>query len=61
MANGSFSFWLRKKMHSFLQAKCITDAEERYDILLKTLDPQLSSKYQRRCEEATEEGNLPNI
>ncbi|KAH1047565.1 hypothetical protein J1N35_038349 [Gossypium stocksii] len=37
-------------------AKYITDAEERYDKLLKTLDPQLSSKYQRRCEEATKEG-----
>ncbi|XP_040958491.1 uncharacterized protein [Gossypium hirsutum] len=37
-------------------AKYITDAEERYDNLLKTLDPQLSSKYQRRCEEATKEG-----
>ncbi|TYI05590.1 hypothetical protein ES332_A10G099400v1 [Gossypium tomentosum] len=37
-------------------AKNITDAEERYDNLLKTLDPQLSSKYQRRCEEATKEG-----
>ncbi|TYJ14101.1 hypothetical protein E1A91_A10G094600v1 [Gossypium mustelinum] len=36
-------------------AKNITDAEERYDNLLKTLDPQLSSKYQRRCEEATKE------
>ncbi|XVF59006.1 hypothetical protein PTKIN_Ptkin07bG0239100 [Pterospermum kingtungense] len=37
-------------------AKYITDAEERYDNLLKTLDPQLSSKYHRRCEEATKEG-----
>ncbi|KAA3479874.1 ATP synthase subunit b 2 [Gossypium australe] len=37
-------------------AKYITDAEERYGNLLKTLDPQLSSKYQRRCEEATKEG-----
>ncbi|TYG98215.1 hypothetical protein ES288_A10G099600v1 [Gossypium darwinii] len=37
-------------------AKNITDAEERYDNLLKTLDPQLSSKYQRRCEEAAKEG-----
>ncbi|KAK8556684.1 hypothetical protein V6N13_064701 [Hibiscus sabdariffa] len=37
-------------------AKHITDAEERYDNLLKTLDPQLSLKYQRRCEEATKEG-----
>ncbi|XVF17290.1 hypothetical protein REPUB_Repub10bG0107000 [Reevesia pubescens] len=37
-------------------AKYIADAEERYDNLLKTLDPQLSLKYQRRCEEATKEG-----
>ncbi|XP_007047894.2 PREDICTED: uncharacterized protein LOC18611535 isoform X2 [Theobroma cacao] len=37
-------------------AKYITDSEERYDNLLKTLDPQLSSKYKRRCEEATKEG-----
>ncbi|XP_022751095.1 uncharacterized protein LOC111299864 isoform X2 [Durio zibethinus] len=37
-------------------AKYITDAEERYDNLLKSLDPHLSSKYQRRCEEATKEG-----
>ncbi|EOX92051.1 Uncharacterized protein TCM_001073 isoform 1 [Theobroma cacao] len=37
-------------------AKYITDSEERYDNLLKTLDPQLSSKYRRRCEEATKEG-----
>ncbi|XWS44958.1 hypothetical protein CRYUN_Cryun15aG0094600 [Craigia yunnanensis] len=39
-------------------AKYITDAEERYDNLLETLDPQLSSKYQRRCEEATKEGGM---
>ncbi|XP_034691268.1 uncharacterized protein LOC117918609 isoform X4 [Vitis riparia] len=37
-------------------AKCISEAEEKYDHLLKTLDPQLSSKYRRRCEEATKEG-----
>ncbi|OMO56113.1 hypothetical protein CCACVL1_26738 [Corchorus capsularis] len=37
-------------------AKYITDAEEKYDNLLKALNPQLSSKYQRRCEEATKEG-----
>ncbi|GLT33730.1 hypothetical protein SLA2020_082940 [Shorea laevis] len=37
-------------------AKYITKAEERYGNLLKTLDPQLSLNYQRRCEEATKEG-----
>ncbi|KAH7566884.1 hypothetical protein JRO89_XS08G0248800 [Xanthoceras sorbifolium] len=37
-------------------AKCITEAEEKYNSLLKSLDPQLSSNYQRRCEEATKEG-----
>ncbi|GLU13097.1 hypothetical protein SLE2022_297440 [Rubroshorea leprosula] len=37
-------------------AKYITEAEERYGNLLKTLDPQLSLNYQRRCEEATKEG-----
>ncbi|KDP29710.1 hypothetical protein JCGZ_18645 [Jatropha curcas] len=37
-------------------AKCIAEAEEKYDSLLKTLEPQLSSSYQRRCEEATKEG-----
>ncbi|OMO73054.1 hypothetical protein COLO4_27275 [Corchorus olitorius] len=37
-------------------AKYITDAEEKYENLLKALNPQLSSKYQRRCEEATKEG-----
>ena len=41
-----------------LQAKYIAEAEEKYDSLLKTLDPQLSTNYQRRCEEATEEGIL---
>ncbi|KAF5480874.1 hypothetical protein F2P56_001583 [Juglans regia] len=37
-------------------AKYITEAEQKYDCLLKTLDPQLSSNYQKRCEEATKEG-----
>ncbi|KAJ6397910.1 hypothetical protein OIU77_018844 [Salix suchowensis] len=37
-------------------AKYIAEAEEKYDSLLKTLDPQLSRNYQRRCEEATKEG-----
>lgn len=41
------------------QAKIITEAEEKYDILLKTLDPQLSLNYQRRCEQATKEGMMP--
>ncbi|XP_007047895.2 PREDICTED: uncharacterized protein LOC18611535 isoform X1 [Theobroma cacao] len=44
------------KNNVLFQAKYITDSEERYDNLLKTLDPQLSSKYKRRCEEATKEG-----
>ncbi|KAJ4714471.1 ATP synthase subunit B [Melia azedarach] len=37
-------------------AKYITEAEEKYDNILKSLDPQLSSNYRRRCEEATKEG-----
>ncbi|KAI4345263.1 hypothetical protein L6164_012401 [Bauhinia variegata] len=37
-------------------AKCIGDAEDKYDSLLKSLDPQLSQMYQQRCEEATKEG-----
>ncbi|GAB2283376.1 hypothetical protein Dimus_017890 [Dionaea muscipula] len=36
-------------------AKCISEAEEKYDRLLKALDPEVSSCYQRRCEEATKE------
>ncbi|XP_024974288.1 uncharacterized protein LOC112512519 isoform X1 [Cynara cardunculus var. scolymus] len=39
-----------------LLAKSITEAEEKYNCLLSTLDPQLSLKYQKRCEEATKEG-----
>ncbi|KAL2241012.1 UNVERIFIED_CONTAM: hypothetical protein Sindi_0742400 [Sesamum indicum] len=38
------------------EAKFITEAEEKYDGLLKALDPELSMKYQKRCEEATSEG-----
>ncbi|KAB1210195.1 hypothetical protein CJ030_MR6G024473 [Morella rubra] len=37
-------------------AKYITEAEKKYNILLKSLDPQLSLNYQKRCEEATKEG-----
>lgn len=37
-------------------AKCITEAEQKYERLSKTLDPDLSSNYWRRCEEATKEG-----
>lgn len=37
-------------------AKVITEAEEKYDSLLKALDPELSLNYQKRCEEATKEG-----
>ncbi|XP_028067719.1 uncharacterized protein LOC114270429 isoform X2 [Camellia sinensis] len=38
------------------EAKCISEAEEKYDRLLRDLDPKLSTNYQRRCEEATREG-----
>ena len=41
-----------------VQAKYIAEAEEKYGSLLKTLDPQMSTNYQRRCEEATKEGTL---
>ncbi|KAA8546787.1 hypothetical protein F0562_003216 [Nyssa sinensis] len=37
-------------------AKCITDDEEKYEHLLKSLDSKLSMNYQKRCEEATKEG-----
>ncbi|KAK9166998.1 hypothetical protein Scep_002189 [Stephania cephalantha] len=37
-------------------AKSITEAEGKYAQLLKALDPDLSLKYQKRCEEATREG-----
>ncbi|KAH0996148.1 hypothetical protein GBA52_020012 [Prunus armeniaca] len=37
-------------------AKYIAEAEEKYNNVLKMLDPQLSLNYQRRCVEATKEG-----
>ncbi|CAL5027158.1 unnamed protein product [Urochloa decumbens] len=37
-------------------AKCISEGEEKYENLLKKLDPSLSGSYWRRCEEATKEG-----
>ncbi|KAI4330183.1 hypothetical protein MLD38_028486 [Melastoma candidum] len=37
-------------------AKCVTEAEEKYNTLLKALGPELSASYQRRCEDATREG-----
>ncbi|CAO2827951.1 unnamed protein product [Amaranthus hypochondriacus] len=37
-------------------ARCITEAEEKYEKLSKALDSQLFSCYQKRCEEATREG-----
>ncbi|GAB2230932.1 hypothetical protein Droror1_Dr00015230 [Drosera rotundifolia] len=37
-------------------AKFISEAEEKYDRLSKALDPELSSRYHKRCEEATKEG-----
>ncbi|KAJ1381995.1 hypothetical protein SESBI_44650 [Sesbania bispinosa] len=37
-------------------AKCITEAENKYESLLELLDPQLSRSYQKRCAEATKEG-----
>ncbi|CAL5326859.1 unnamed protein product [Camellia sinensis] len=43
-------------MIMYLEAKCISEAEEKYDRLLRDLDPKLSTNYQRRCEEATREG-----
>ncbi|KAI3451170.1 hypothetical protein Pfo_007835 [Paulownia fortunei] len=41
---------------SIMMAKFITEAEQKYDQLSKALDPELSMKYQKRCEEATKEG-----
>ena len=38
--------------------KCITEAEQKYDSLLKTLDPQLALNYQKRRDEVIEEGGL---
>lgn len=40
------------------QAKCITEAESKYTNLLELLEPKLSLSYQKRCAEATKEGNL---
>lgn len=37
-------------------AKRIAEAEEKYETMLKSLEPDLAMKYQRRCEEATKEG-----
>ncbi|KAG8096511.1 hypothetical protein GUJ93_ZPchr0013g37385 [Zizania palustris] len=37
-------------------AKCIGEAEEKYERFSKKLDPKLSESYWRRCEEATKEG-----
>jgi hypothetical protein len=37
-------------------AKRISEAEEKYEQIMKSLDPHLSSNYRRRCEEATKEG-----
>ncbi|MED6168959.1 hypothetical protein PIB30_016877 [Stylosanthes scabra] len=37
-------------------AKFIGEAEEKYETLLNSLDPQLSQSYQKRCAEATKEG-----
>ncbi|KAM3709674.1 hypothetical protein ACB098_02G191900 [Castanea mollissima] len=36
--------------------KYITEAEQKYDSLLKTLDPQLALNYQKRRDEVIEEG-----
>ncbi|ONM17023.1 hypothetical protein ZEAMMB73_Zm00001d003491 [Zea mays] len=38
------------------EAKCIGEAEEKYESFSKKLDPSLSGSYWRRCEEATKEG-----
>ncbi|XP_020255761.1 uncharacterized protein LOC109832763 isoform X2 [Asparagus officinalis] len=37
-------------------AKCITEAEEKFEHLSRALDPELSLRYWRRCEEASREG-----
>ncbi|XP_044324683.1 uncharacterized protein [Triticum aestivum] len=37
-------------------AKCIGEAEEKYESFSKKLDPSISRSYWRRCEEATKEG-----
>ena len=38
--------------------KYITEAEQKYDSLLQTLDPQLALNYQKRRDEVIEEGGL---
>ncbi|PNT61202.1 hypothetical protein BRADI_5g11941v3 [Brachypodium distachyon] len=38
-------------------AKCIGEAEEKYESFSKKLDPSISRSYWRRCEEATKEGS----
>lgn len=50
------------------QAKYIAETEEKYSRLSNMIDPDLFSKYQRRCKEATAEGgaslgtwNIPPI
>lgn len=40
------------------QVKYITEAEQKYDSLLKTLDPQLALNYQKRRDEVIEKGGL---
>ncbi|EYU30993.1 hypothetical protein MIMGU_mgv1a009443mg [Erythranthe guttata] len=39
-----------------MMANFITEAEEKYDKLLKSLEDELSVMYKKRCEEATKEG-----
>lgn len=52
----AITFCLLLFIYFLHKAKCISDAEKKYDRLLKALDPNLSSNYQKRCEEATKEG-----
>lgn len=49
------------QLYCTIQAKYITEAEEKYNQVLKALDPQLSLHYQRRCVEATKEGNSATV
>uniref|UniRef100_A0A1D1YAB2 Regulatory protein recX n=2 Tax=Anthurium amnicola TaxID=1678845 RepID=A0A1D1YAB2_9ARAE len=44
------------QMAPSILAKCISEAEEKYNLLFRSLDYGISSNYQRRCEEATREG-----
>ncbi|KAK9096440.1 hypothetical protein Sjap_021937 [Stephania japonica] len=48
-------------MAPIMLAKSITEAEGKYAQLLKALDPDLSLKYQKRCEEATREGGNTGV